>query len=571
MDIAQFLNFMIGSAQAVAKTDQAGFDAFIERANKDLRAAIEGSMPVVYLVDVDQILRNLYFALGQMDQPELAKYVVQVDTPLGPSSPTDIDFLDYWDDAYEHLVGSRQQDTPLLLQAIDSKIKKSLNIDELAQKAQGSLNVLNEATAIYATGVMTDSAAIKSEVTARFQTAIRAEGNKFRRYVRSVSPALLANPNTVLNGYNSSTQRVIIADSYSRALTLINEDCLTPVLQKIMLRNGIKPTKALTAGSFTAAGHAAAISGTIDNVREIVGINTPLTQSTLLLAQRAAKQQINLDSFIKESGHIKTAIQINENYSQGAKTLLSIGFSFLVSMESEYNSVTLRTQEMKAMDGTIKRALDRTAKSLRDEFLKNLVSKQGLENLKSALRLSPTMEEAITMQLVDALNGKPIRALVGSGSAKKRVDSKVLKNKKLAPQTTSSRGKVKPAPLKPTVKKPDRAAKPAAETNLLSLQSILDQLLVTKVKENMGTGGRADILNLRSGRFAESVKVERLSKSREGMITAFYSYMKNPYATFSTGGRQELPRSRDPKLLISKSIREILQARVKDRLRAVSL
>jgi hypothetical protein len=53
------------------------------------------------------------------------------------------------------------------------------------------------------------------------------------------------------------------------------------------------------------------------------------------------------------------------------------------------------------------------------------------------------------------------------------------------------------------------------------------------------------------------------------MITAFYNYMRNPYGTFSQGGRQEYPRSRDPKLLIAKSIREIAQEKVANRLRAV--
>jgi hypothetical protein len=60
-----------------------------------------------------------------------------------------------------------------------------------------------------------------------------------------------------------------------------------------------------------------------------------------------------------------------------------------------------------------------------------------------------------------------------------------------------------------------------------------------------------------------------MSQSRAGMITAFYSYMKNPYATFSDGGRQQNPKSRDPKLLISKSIREIAAQQVGNRLRAV--
>lgn len=107
--------------------------------------------------------------------------------------------------------------------------------------------------------------------------------------------------------------------------------------------------------------------------------------------------------------------------------------------------------------------------------------------------------------------------------------------------------------------------------NLISLQNLINQSLVERVKQNMGRGDRRDILNLRSGRFAESVKVERMTQSREGMITAFYSYMKNPYATFSEGGLQSSPRTRDPKLLIARSIRDIASQQVQNRLRSVSV
>ena len=116
--------------------------------------------------------------------------------------------------------------------------------------------------------------------------------------------------------------------------------------------------------------------------------------------------------------------------------------------------------------------------------------------------------------------------------------------------------------------KPQRLGGP--ETNsLISLQQLLDANLVETVKRNMGTGNRRDILNLRSGRLAESVAVDRLSQGRTGMITAFYRYMRYPYATFSSGGKQSQPRSRDPKLLISKSIREVaLQLKI-TQLRAI--
>lgn len=105
--------------------------------------------------------------------------------------------------------------------------------------------------------------------------------------------------------------------------------------------------------------------------------------------------------------------------------------------------------------------------------------------------------------------------------------------------------------------------------NLLDLRMLIDQHLQDVVSANMGDGTRRDILNYRTGRFASSVKLTGLSQSRQGMITAFYTYMKYPYATFSSGGRQQYPTSRDPKLLISKSIREIAAEKVSNRLRAV--
>jgi hypothetical protein len=132
--------------------------------------------------------------------------------------------------------------------------------------------------------------------------------------------------------------------------------------------------------------------------------------------------------------------------------------------------------------------------------------------------------------------------------------------------------KLKKSPA-PKISKPVTVQIPkisiAQPTNLISLQSLLNAQLAQQIKDNMGSGNRKDILNLRTGRFAESVKVERLSESRQGMITAFYTYMRNPYATFSEGGKQQSPRSRDPKLLISKSIREIAQDKIQNRLRAV--
>jgi hypothetical protein len=161
--------------------------------------------------------------------------------------------------------------------------------------------------------------------------------------------------------------------------------------------------------------------------------------------------------------------------------------------------------------------------------------------------------------------------LIGNHSYKLPKSNNKAKIQKLK-QIRNKLAKVKPIPDSKQFIVDKTINPPVSETipdSILNLQNLLNAGLVARVKQNMGTGGRRDVLNLRSGRFAESVQVERLSESRGGAITAFYSYMRNPYATFSSGGRQQYPRSRDPKLLISKSIRELAQTITQQRLRAV--
>lgn len=190
---------------------------------------------------------------------------------------------------------------------------------------------------------------------------------------------------------------------------------------------------------------------------------------------------------------------------------------------------------------------------------------------------SPSIIQGIEKNIINILkNGKVLKEVKTAVSIKKIKTKKdpVSQNlnkiiKDTIKKTKQVRSKVKKetsvrvniSKIRPVPVAPD----------IVSLQNLLDSSLQEKIRQNMGTGNRRDVLNYRSGRFASSVKVERISESRQGMITAFYTYMKNPYATFSQGGRQELPRSRDPKLLISKSIRDIASTLVANRLRAVSL
>jgi len=215
--------------------------------------------------------------------------------------------------------------------------------------------------------------------------------------------------------------------------------------------------------------------------------------------------------------------QKDNNYKAGLERAFSIGSGLTAQLRSKISKLAQIFVELE------------TSKSMRQHIV---------DTIKSALTKNPIVKynKQTTITEITQL-----------------VTSKVkLKNKAKVSQTSEPRSvnKTKPQPIV----QPD---------NLLSLQKLLNASLVQQIKQNMGTGGRRDILNLRSGRFAESVRVDRLSESRAGAITAFYTYMRNPYATFSGGGKQQYPRSRDPKLLISRSIRELAQTITQQRLRAV--
>lgn len=196
-----------------------------------------------------------------------------------------------------------------------------------------------------------------------------------------------------------------------------------------------------------------------------------------------------------------------------------------------------------------------------DKFFKALIESRG----------SPSLLDMIQASIVMAFEGKPQKTNESYSTNMVLANQKAIKvnNKQVSDKIKKDKQALNK--LRKEIEAiPTRQPQQLEESfNLTSLQNLLNAQLVERVKENMGTGDRKDILNLRSGRFAESAKVERLTESRTGMITAFYTYMRNPYGTFSEGGQQQSPRSRDPKLLISKSIREIAQTQMQNRLRAV--
>ena len=202
-----------------------------------------------------------------------------------------------------------------------------------------------------------------------------------------------------------------------------------------------------------------------------------------------------------------------------------------------------------------------------DSFIQKLITTKG----------SPSYIDLVTEELTAAIKGSKrknrsysipttkvdsIKIPVDTTEVRKTLKTNIANAEKLARslrEAAAQATKIQQEELKASVTIPPTAG----------LLALLNAKLFEQIQKNMGTGNETKVLNFRSGRFAESARVERLSQSREGMVSAFYSYMRNPYGTFSEGGKQQYPRTRDPKTLISKSIREIGATMVGNRMRSV--
>jgi hypothetical protein len=192
--------------------------------------------------------------------------------------------------------------------------------------------------------------------------------------------------------------------------------------------------------------------------------------------------------------------------------------------------------------------------NLKNKIAKVLASKP-FEQVSGSNNIIQDIEHSLLNTLVPAKYKKP-----SSHPAKSKTPKRIDVNANTKAKSTAI--KVKKAKIAEEVK----------ETfNLTNLQNLINKQLQNAISANMGDGSSRSLLNYRTGRLASSAKVEYMSQSRAGMTTAFYSYMKSPYATFSSGGQQQNPRSRDPKLLISKSIREIAAEYAVNKLRAVNV
>ena len=230
------------------------------------------------------------------------------------------------------------------------------------------------------------------------------------------------------------------------------------------------------------------------------------------------------------------------------------------SLENQARGRELESREKFGKNSAVLSKLVSQFKTIKDTAVTGLYNNTNLGTIIRSLHKyagSPSALDYVVQLLSNKFTGKQTESFTGTD---------VVKNiTKVITKTPVISGTIKGS-SKPSITLRNLQGQFYSASSLMTL---INEQLSKQIEKNMGTGASRTLLNFRTGRLAESAKVERISTSREGMITAFYSYMNNPYGTFSVGGAQSMPASRDPKLLISKSIREIAATKVANRMRAV--
>lgn len=128
---------------------------------------------------------------------------------------------------------------------------------------------------------------------------------------------------------------------------------------------------------------------------------------------------------------------------------------------------------------------------------------------------------------------------------------------------------IKAAYAKAGFKNAAAAASPKKETehgniakSLIQIRNKVNRKLPAELRRNMT---RPALMN-RTGRFANSAVLADLRPSTNGKtIMANYTYLLNPYATFENTGEKQWPIGYNPKPLISRSIRNLAEAEIRDK------
>ena len=537
----EFLAGMVAE-QASRSKDQAkaakDISSFIGAVDKDLREAYDKYIPNVHVVSVENFAN-----------------IVANRISLNPER-----FFDEGSDTSIAIEFSNRESKEY--KGLHAVIKNSIKAyhDELLSKQGGMTNPVAELNKL-SSNLFKRTRKLENAVSARvlgveFSSRINAIfGNK--AVLAAIDPRL----------GSSDTTFVFFSSSFNSITSSMRDRVYKEIQTYLRDVFGPDALSTMRIGNVVNTGHAAVISD-VDSF-----VNTPAFAAVMYgvgsgKSSRYKSSDISkaAEVFKEESRILDNKITVDKEFtssSSGYGVLLALGVTFTNIEDADLNSFRGYTYEKSAVS---RFDIAKPAAPSRSTLL---AIQRTL--MRVVFRNNPALAKS-SRNMVDFVKDAVFGEIVGKRTHSEKTTKTVRETKTVKKQVRNSTNSAIPAPSPNVVQKkiPLEAREPST-TSLTKLQTLINYHLHDVISANMGDGSATDVLNFRTGRFATSVQVEYLTQGRSGMITAFYSYMKYPYATFSAGGRQQNPRSRDPKLLIAKSIREIASQHVSNQLRSVNI
>jgi len=168
------------------------------------------------------------------------------------------------------------------------------------------------------------------------------------------------------------------------------------------------------------------------------------------------------------------------------------------------------------------------------------------------IRSSPGYLDDVEELLTNAIIGKKSGGVRRSKKTSIKVStSKPIIGKKAAEYNKQRKALPQISPLK---KYEELYSK---DINLFGIQSLINQALALKVKEEMGDANDPPTkLRYQTGRFSDSAKLLTLTRSQSGLLVGSYTYQRYPYDVFLPGGKLHT-QIRDPRIYIEGAIRKL--------------
>lgn len=195
------------------------------------------------------------------------------------------------------------------------------------------------------------------------------------------------------------------------------------------------------------------------------------------------------------------------------------------------------------------------------KIARHLVSNKVLSQQMAFSEASPSIPQIVADNIGKRLAGRKIKTgIVVNTTVTNTLNIPTLKISKTdTKKVTSVKGTLNTSPKSMPIRTPQ-----GQFTSVTNIESLIRASLQKTILKNMQ---RPNLRN-QTGRFAESVKLESISRARDGALSAFLSYMRYPYATFERDGKQG-KKGYYPSRLIEGSVREIASKLVRDRMRVV--